>query len=264
MASKVLIDPLSASPLYLNARFGDHQIAVGTGFPYEYENQLFLVTNWHVLTGRNPDTGQPLDSETGAIPDRVRILFHDSKQLGWWRADDVLLNDENGNPMWFQHPTLGQKIDVVAISLKCPMGLKVFPLNSNKLAEDMQLSIGQDVFILGFPLGIRAGGVFPVWKRASIASEPALPLDDLPMILVDTATYEGMSGAPVLARSWGSYLDIHNTVRMGAGIYTQFVGIYSGRKKGADSEIAQIGIVWKKETINEILAAKAKGSFEVN
>jgi hypothetical protein len=33
-------------------------------------------------------------------------------------------------------------------------------------------TVGAEVFVLGYPRGIASTGVFPIWKRASIASEP--------------------------------------------------------------------------------------------
>lgn len=41
-------------------------------------------------------------------------------------------------------------------------------------------------------------GVFPVWKRGSIASEPLFNINLGPAILVDAVTRRGMSGSPVL------------------------------------------------------------------
>lgn len=43
-------------------------------------------------------------------------------------------------------------------------------------------------YVLGYPKGLHGGDDFPVWKRASIASEPDLDIDGLPKVLVDTAT----------------------------------------------------------------------------
>ena len=47
------------------------------------------------------------------------------------------------------------------------------------------------------------GAMFPIWKRGSIASEPEIPIDGKPMFYIDTATRQGMSGAPVFAQTSG-------------------------------------------------------------
>jgi hypothetical protein len=62
-----------------------------------------------------------------------------------------------------------------------------------------------EVFILGYPFEIKRPA-FPVWKRASVASEPDLVrlVDDY--ILVDTASRPGMSSAPVIRQSRTNHL----------------------------------------------------------
>lgn len=160
-----------------------------------------------------------------------------------------------------QHPVLGQKIDVAAVPLVCPDGLTVFPLNECPMQAQMRLGIGNDVFILGYPLNIRAEGVFPIWKRASIASEPEIDLRGLPALMVDTATYKGMSGAPVISRSWGGYMHQSGGFVVAGGVSDSFVGVYSGRMIGENQGVAQLGLVWKARVIEEILEGIAKGSF---
>ena len=62
---------------------------------------------------------------------------------------------------------------------------------------------GDDCFVLGYPKNIDAGLDLPLWKRASIASEPSIDHGGLPRLLIDTATRKGMSGAPIVAISNG-------------------------------------------------------------
>jgi hypothetical protein len=124
--------------------------------------------------------------------------------------------------------------------------------------------IGMDAFILGFPKGIAHQQLLPIWKRGSIATEPEIPReDDLPVFLVDTATREGMSGAPVLLRSFSGYGKADGSSVLGTGPFTRFIGIYSGRF-GADDELAvQLGRVWHRSVIDELLANGVPGSYEL-
>jgi|GEM_PF-3673529 len=50
----------------------DTELATGTGFFYKWDAQSFLITNWHIVSGRNPQTLQPLCNH-GGIPDRVKF-----------------------------------------------------------------------------------------------------------------------------------------------------------------------------------------------
>ena len=119
--------------------------------------------------------------------------------------------------------------------------------------------IGIDVFVLGFPLGIRKTGLFPIWKRASIATEYGFDINGVPSFLVDTATREGMSGAPVIWRAGGKYRRPSGALTIG-GSGTQVLGIYSGRHVGKLDE-AQLGIVWKTELIDQIIDDPTPGDF---
>jgi hypothetical protein len=62
-----------------------------------------------------------------------------------------------------------------------------------------------DVFVLGYPFGPGKTGL-PVWKRGSIASEPDLVPQVENYLLVDTASRPGMSGSPVILRTYGTHM----------------------------------------------------------
>lgn len=101
----------------------------------------------------------------------------------------------------------------------------------------------------------------PVWKRGTVATEPTLEIDALPKFLIDTATRNGMSGAPVVMHRNG----FHNPGNLKDSFFAvieSFVGVYSGRY-GADSELeAQLGIVWRETVIDEILNKKITSSID--
>jgi hypothetical protein len=90
-------------------------------------------------------------------------------------------------------------------------------------------------------------------------------LDDLPKLLIDTATRRGMSGSPVVARRSGI---IHpRGENLGAtgispntiiGQADTFLGVYSGRL-GNDEMGIQVGIVWKASVIEEIISGNLRG-----
>ena len=115
-----------------------------------------------------------------------------------------------------------------------------------------------DVFILGYPMGIGTHRL-PVWKRGSVASEPDIDVDNLPMFYVDTATSSGMSGSPVIRRDTSGEME-DGSFALGAGTMSRFVGIYSGRITPKDRHEAHLGIVWKSSVIPEIISGRCIGS----
>lgn len=246
-------NPLSLSPIFIEILFGNEIIGIATGFPWEEEETIYLVTNWHVVTGIHPETNQPIN-KNGTTPDNLRIWIHQKEHIGKCETHDINLYDKQGRPCWLEHKNFGQKVDVALLKFDLPDDLIVFPINNRPLG-DFRIEVSHDVFIVGFPRGISGAGRLPIWKRGTIASEPELDMDDLPKILIDGLTREGMSGSPVIAQYIGYYRT--NPSEMSGddwfGQERTFLGIYSGRLPGQDEFEAHLGIVWKKDTIDEII-----------
>ena len=210
-------------------------ICTATGFFIKRLDRWFIATNWHVLSGRDPRDGKPLNSNC-AIPDTCRYVF---SVLGEstisWQSCDVGLGDAYENEaVWFQHPTLAQEVDVAVLPVQHGrVGTAKDILEPGAHDEDMFLDLGAEVFLPGFPLGMTAGGGFPIWKRASIASSTEFSPGIDRYILVDTATREGMSGAPCLAlANWHYYRMDRMTgkvERVNRPLTWRLLGVYSGR-----------------------------------
>ena len=182
-------------------------LSAAAGFVYRRRERLYLITNWHVVTALNAETGTHLH-KGGARRNLLRAQFNLTVTDFGKEDIKIRLRDDNVAPLWLVHPvhprnSYDKRIDVVAIPLglsadKRPFG--VYPIND--LASDkLKIEIGMDVFILGCPFGAKPPG-FPVWKRGSIASEPDLVRLSDRYYLVDTASRPGMSGSPVVLRSW--------------------------------------------------------------
>jgi hypothetical protein len=141
--------------------------------------------------------------ETPARPDTLRALFNVRVGEFGKQQYDIKIRDDSGRPLWLIYPGRDRRIDVVALPL--PMSdddpvMTMCPINT-LTSPPLRIRIGMDVFILGYPFGA-APPAFPVWKRGSIASEPDLVRLTTGYYLVDTASRPGMSGAPVILRSW--------------------------------------------------------------
>ena len=235
--------------------FGDTYLSLGTAFSWQEGDQNYLITNWHNLTGINPFDGQHI-SNFGAEPNRIKIWYHANTQLGDRYREFVTLYDDDGQPLWLVHPQHGNKIDVVALPVPPHPDVTHYPIN--KLSQrNLSISVGVDLFILGYPYGIERQ-VWPIWKSASIASEPAIFDDDKKYVLVDTASRPGMSGSPVILRAWGSCLLDDGAVSMVTGTSTRIFGVYSGRLASEDPLDAQLGMVWPIAFVDEIIAGATR------
>lgn len=265
-------EKLSWVPFKIDLRYEDVDFGIGTAFIYSMNNETFLITNYHNVTGRRPDTLRAISPDV-ALPNKLVLhvpkdantdtgLPKNESKVGW----NALILDlyEDDKPVWFEHPEHGHNVDAVAI----PIGIDDCMLqaaNSEELELDqITLRPSLDVFVLGYPRGLSGGAKLPIWKRGSIASEPDIDLDKLPKFYIDTATREGMSGSPVYAQHNGYCVPEGSTGPQDAlfGEARRFAGIYSGRV-GTDDFQAQLGIVWKESAIQEIIVGKhiGKSSF---
>jgi hypothetical protein len=167
--------------------------------------------------------------------------------------------DDQENPIWIEHPTYKEKVDVVAIPIKSEIcsGYNLFPINKISFDSEFKTEVADEAFVVGYPFSDTTYLQLPIWKKASIASEPDVNLDQLPKIHIDTATRSGLSGSPVIMQRIGIHGLINGEMKSDSliGRIRNFIGIYSGRI-GEDELKAQLGIVWKKEVLEEIINPK--------
>lgn len=249
MQKPVFIDPLSVRSLYLILAKGEKVLGTATGFVVEKNKKYYLITNWHVLSGRHPQTNQPIDPN-GKIPDRVHVVHH-AKKLGTWvtKIKPEMLYDKKGERTWLEHKN-GKAIDIVALPLKnLTKNVQIYSLDLSLADADVVPQVAMRVSIIGFPLGLTSAGIFPIWKTGHIASDPDLDYKSEPLFLIDATTRGGMSGSPVVLRVTGGYKTRNGNTVYASGSVTLLLGIYSGRLPG-DSEI---GRVWRPRLIKEIL-----------
>jgi hypothetical protein len=250
---------------------GNHvPCGLATGFFYTHGGNLYFITNWHVVTGVDPTTfipvaagplpdvlvfhyKQTVDASGKPIPAPAPAVANFPKQLNLYPA---------GNAVWYEHSTR-QNVDVVALRLaQSELGeFANVPVNEVDQSPELDDSAGMDCFVLGYPEGMIGPGRSPIWKRGSMASEPKYNWRDKPGFLIDTATRNGMSGAPVVARHSG-ILKVGTGPGLGPndviGTVTKFTGIYSGRI-GDDLMGVQLGMVWRSEVLDDILTEQTRG-----
>ncbi len=250
------IDACSSVPLFVEAYFGETLLGVATAFTWlRHDCKLSLLTNWHVASGRNHETGQPTQSH-GGVPDHLRVHVPLADRAKPPRIVHVPTIDAEGAPLWTEHPQHRKDIDVVSLEIDVPpSGFGLIPLNAIPMAP-LKQRVGMPVFILGFPFG-RMGIGMPVWKQGSFASEPFLANGmDHRFLIVDTASRPGMSGSPVIQRVHGAVEleDSYGRISNGDGA-CNFIGIYSGRFHTNDPSDAQLGRVWPAALVAEVVAA---------
>ncbi|MBY0260129.1 serine protease [Methylobacterium sp.] len=258
-------DILSYSSTKLELIFQNSTIATGSGILWRSNGKLFLVTNWHNFTGKNPFTNKSL-SEGASVPDSVRFWITRRDVLGnisvHHKPVKLPLYEEFYEPFWKQHSDFhALRIDIAVIELNIPFPSEVITMQSNKF-ENLLSQISHDVFIVGYPLK-NSDNKLPIWKRGSIASEPRIPWDGKPAYLIDAASRKGMSGSPVYRRNFGPAPIIQDdgsiNVKLDNVVTTSFAGIYSGHLSEGEESVT-LGIAWLPHLVQEIIDNPTSGT----
>jgi len=250
----ITIDQFTLTAIPLELYFNEMPLGQATGFLWKNKEQHYLITNWHVVTAQDFFTERFLHSHHGR-PNVLRARF---QIPGQWEKQqyDIRIRDQDDRPLWLIHPS--RRVDVVALPFTPnePVIIGLYPLNV-PASDNLYVAIGMDVFILGYPFKITAPA-FPIWKRGSIASEPELARLTSGYMHVDTASRPGMSGAPVILRTWGTHIEELGSQIDDGRPRTRFLGVYSGRVPVDHPTEAQIGLVWDGSYIDEIIAGSKR------
>jgi len=222
-----------------DAIFVDGQVKYsvhGTGFIIQdtIKHISLLVTNRHVLQNRD------------SIFVRFNTLDGKSRRMV------NILKRKDGSFFWRAHPD--SNIDVAAIAM--PKDLNVRAIDTDRFKPISEVSLGDEVSFIGFPLLGFAGKDknYPIIRHgvvSYISKENVFSVKNLDsivfskdMILIDATSLSGNSGSPVIS-----------IPRKGSN-RTSLIGIIQGHLSDPNtSENLDLGIVIPVDRISEIMSS---------
>ncbi len=178
---------------------GEKSLTSASGFFFERDGRLFLVTSRHVL----------FDAPSEHAPDRIEIEVHtDARDLTRMSTVSILLH-RDGLSVWRDAHDSGGEVDVATIELEraqMPPGSVLRPFGVAHLTADFdRFAVGDRLAIPGFPLGFfDTVHHLPVVRQASIASSFGIRFQGQGFFLTDARMHRGSSGSPVLALREGT------------------------------------------------------------
>jgi S1-C subfamily serine protease len=191
-----MIEPLLLTATRVSTFDGERPLTGASGFFFERDGRLFLVTSRHVV----------IDEPSEHFPNRLEIELHtDPKNLTRSIGFSVLLY-KDGKSIWRQGKDAGGEIDVAVIELDraaLPGSVALRCFTPAHLQHSLgEVEVGASLLIVGFPLGFHdALHHLPVVRQAVIASSFGLRFQGLGYFLTDARTHSGTSGAPVVMHS---------------------------------------------------------------
>ena len=191
-----MIEPLLLCAARVSTFDGTRLLTNASGFFFEREQRLFLVTSRHVM----------LDEPSDHCPNRLEIELHiDAHNLTRSTGFSIPLY-QNGHPQWRQGVDGSGEIDVALIELQraaLPAGMVYRAVTPEHLQHSLDdVEVGTSLLVVGFPLGFHDSlHHMPVVRQAVIASSFGLRFQGEGYFLSDARTHRGTSGAPVVMRA---------------------------------------------------------------
>ena len=209
-----------------------------SGFVVEARGQHYLITNWHVVSGRNISVDESQKSIHEPYTVKTSIHFHGGEgerpypiSMGVWQRITISLFDDNNVPRWIEYGASDQHrgmVDIVALPIqshlsRSPFNAKTPGININKspwakdinywtkvsaipmsaIETDVEYGPPDVVHIIGYPQGWTPEGVgkssSAFWRTSFIASEIyEHGMTRENIFFVDPGAPDGMTGSPVV------------------------------------------------------------------
>ncbi len=211
------IDPLFLTAPRVSTSRGGLGLTNASGFFFQRDERLYLVTSRHVL----------IDEATDHFPDRLEVELHlDDSNLTRSTGFSMLLY-ARGRAVWRQGRDAGGAIDVAVLEMdrsRLPAATiyRAFtPAHLGRSFADVHTDAA--LRVVGFPLGFHdAIHHLPVLRHAVFASPYGIRFQGQGYFLTDARTHRGTSGAPVVVRELAPSAD-------SADLPWRLLGVHSSR-----------------------------------
>lgn len=191
-----MIEPLLLTSARILTFDADRPLTNASGFFFERDERLFLVTGRHVVR----------DEPSGHMPSRLEIELLTNPDNVAESVRYSLLLYAGEQPIWREGVDAAGAIDVAVLTidrtaLPARLAYRAFtPAHLPETFEDIE--IGTSLLVVGFPLGFHDTlHHMPVVRHAIVASSFGLRFQGQGYFLTDARTHRGSSGAPVVMRA---------------------------------------------------------------
>jgi S1-C subfamily serine protease len=225
--ARLAIDPLLLAAARVNTFEGMRLLTNASGFFFERDARLFLVTSRHVM----------IDEPSQHFPDRIEIELHvDTANMANSTGFSMPLY-RDGKSVWRQGTDTGGEIDVAVLEIErdaLPKTAVLRAFGPGHLRDAREpVELGSPLLVVGFPLGFHdALHHLPVVRHAVNASPFGLRFQGKGYFLTDARTHRGTSGAPVVMRMRGAHRD-------GDDLPWALLGVHSSRMDVGTRDLKQ-------------------------
>lgn len=233
------VEPLLLSCIQISTFIGPQGLTTASGFFFQRDDHLFLVTSRHVL----------LDPATDHRPQRIEFGLHAfGMDLTQQRRVSLPLYD-NGMPLWRQAGDSGGDVDVAVVQISSaamPPDAQFCAFTPQHIQVQMHaVRLGQPLLLVGFPLGFHDTlHHLPVARGAVVASAFGVRFQGQGCFLTDAPMHRGSSGAPV----------VRHDPDGGTSMPWQLLGIHASRMDMQSRDLAHdaslgLNLAWYSDVL---------------
>ncbi|MCB1324253.1 MAG: trypsin-like peptidase domain-containing protein [Leptospiraceae bacterium] len=212
-----MIEPILLTAVHVLTFENQSMLTNASGFFFERENRLFLITSRHVM----------FDQPSEHSPNRLQIELHTDPMDFTQSTGFSIPLYRDGLSLWRQGLDAAGEVDVAAIeidrsALPATAIYRAFT-PGNLIQPGETVEIGTALLVVGFPLGFHDTlHHMPVVRQAVIASSFGVRFQGKGYFLTDARTHRGTSGAPVVLRTGLETRPEH-------GLGWKLLGVHSAR-----------------------------------
>jgi hypothetical protein len=253
LLTKDYTDPLSTASFFVTTARNNRPMKIATGFLLMVKDRIYFITNNHVVGGEHMQREyhriygklMPPDS----MPNQLVVRFP-TDELSKFVPYNISINDAPDAVPYikFYENELNPSsiLDIVAIDitkLRMPADPLITFFRPQDFNDSLILNVTEPLFVVGFPGEFQGRIPYPVYKSATIASEPNLIAAGESIFLVDATTRQGMSGSPVVF--YGTRIRTATRISERISPVRYLIGIYSAQIMGSE-----LGVVTR---LNKVL-----------
>jgi len=190
-----MIESLLLAVTRIATLFGSQPLSNATGFFFQREERLFLITSRHVV----------LDEASNHRPDRLAIELHVDPENVATTTQFFIPLYRDQQSLWREGSDSAGLVDIVALEIQrsaLPNTFHLHAFTPEHLVDQLnEIEVGTQVLIVGFPLSFHDWlHHLPVARQAIIASAFGIRFQGQGYFLTDARLHRGTSGAPVISR----------------------------------------------------------------
>lgn len=224
------MDKLVFAVIMLFQVSNNNVFGTATGFFYEYQDQIFLITNRHVV-----------DYSIKNLNSKLVIRLHtDQEDLQKFKTIEIPLRTKD-KLEWYGYAEAEIDVAAIPISKELIKDCVISSFSSSDFPmQELFLEVGSELIVLGYPRGFTDNiNLTPIAKTCIISTSLKIPFEGKPYFLMDGNLLPGMSGAPVIVKPSSSYGIKGGGITVSNEPRTFFLGIHSAsisKKIGEENE----------------------------